>query len=440
MQELVNTIIAQYTIIRLIARGGMSEIYLARDLHTHQEVALKLVPTSHQANCQRFQREVRAVASLHHASILPALDYGEAGPWCYLATPYIPNGTLRHRTQAGPLPRDATGKYLNQVASALHYAHQQGIIHRDIKSSNILMRDRDSVYLADFGLVKNTFHVAESLTETGVLIGTAEYMAPELAEKEATELSDIYSLGIVLYEMLTGDVPFKGSTPVGTFMQHLSKQPPRPSQVNPNLPTAFDNVVLRTLAKEPACRYQSALDLAKAYQQVLAISGQGYTDDADDTHTTERVLGWRAETSVVRASSRCHKPSRRVAGAAVALVAVTSCLLGSSAYVLQGATGNPGVPLTKSVMQPQVTPVPPDDRITPSFTQTKPPKDTGHADPSASPAQPGTTATTSHTDAPAVPSKNRASQRKDASPSPDQSKGTNKSKNNGGGNGKGGDR
>ncbi len=345
MQELEGIVIAHYMLIRHIATGGMSDVYLARDLRTEQEVALKLVPVSNQESCRRFQREARVVAGLQHEDILPALDYGESDNWCYLVMPYIPNGTLRDLTERCPLEPDIAGKYLSQVASALHYAHRQGIIHRDIKASNILMRDTEGVYLADFGLLKNMTNVAESLTETGFLVGTAEYMAPELAEEEATELSDIYALGIVLYQMLTGDVPFKGSTPLGTFMQHLSKRPPCPSLINPDLPAAYDDVVLCALEKEPRRRYQSALELAAAYQRVL--DSQRYAND-------EKTTVLRARASIARMPSfHSNKPHRGFA-AAITVVALTSLLLGPSAYMFHDSKSNLTGSLTSGIVQPLI--------------------------------------------------------------------------------------
>ncbi|WP_161982544.1 serine/threonine protein kinase [Dictyobacter alpinus] len=344
----MNTVIAHYAITWHIAKGGMSNIYLARDIYTDQEVALKLVHTSHGEYCQRFQREAQVIASLQHEHILPALDYGEVGSWCYMVTPYVPNGTLRARTHDGPLSLDEAGKYLTQIASALHYAHQRGIVHRDVKSSNILMLNEDFVYLADFGLAKNMSSVAESLTESGFLVGTPEYMAPELAEEAATHLSDIYSLGIVLYQMLTGDVPFKGSTPVGTFMQHLSRQPARPSQVNPRLPTEVDNVVLRALAKEPAQRYQSALELAQAYQHMLDSSRQPYMDDNKDISALQTV------TPVVSASSQRRKQPRLIAGAAVVLAASAALALGAPSNIFHSMNIHPDSAITNSVIQSDI--------------------------------------------------------------------------------------
>jgi serine/threonine protein kinase len=335
MQELVNSVIAHYAIKKHLATGGMSNVYLAHDLFTEQEVALKLVPRSNQDFCQRFEREAYTVSSLHHEYILPALDYGEFDCWCYLATPYMPDGTLHDLLQEGALSLEKAGLYLEQIASALYYAHQQGIIHRDIKASNLLMREGDGVFLADFGLVKSLDSIAESLTETGFLVGTAEYMAPELAEEKATERSDIYALGVVLYQMLTGEMPFKGITPIGTFMQHLSKQPLPPSQVNPRVPAAFDSVVLRALEKQPERRYQSALELAQAYQHVLVSSTQL-------SITTIKKVNLSALVPTVRFSPPFRRKPRNKMLAAFALVTCLFLLsgLGISMSMFHGTEHN----------------------------------------------------------------------------------------------------
>ncbi|GHO68824.1 hypothetical protein KSC_077160 [Ktedonobacter sp. SOSP1-52] len=331
MRDIENTIIAHYAIQHYLAKGGMSEIYLARDLQTQQDVAIKMVHSSNEEYCRRFQREARAIASLQHEHILPALDYGEYGPWCYLVTPYIANGTLRDYMQREPFSLDEAGDYLAQIASALQHAHEHGIIHRDIKASNILMRDKNFAYLADFGLVKSLNDTAESLTESGYLIGTAEYMAPELAEEDASPASDIYSLGILLYQMLTGDVPFKGATPVSTFMKHLSERPPLPSRRNRNVPKEIEKVVLRALAKEPGLRYPSARAFAEAYQQALAAYKERI---ANDEKTTVHVVTLKAEaTEQGLTPGRTRRPTPALPALALALL--IPFLFGFSIYMLK---------------------------------------------------------------------------------------------------------
>jgi serine/threonine protein kinase len=269
--DIDNTIINHYRITRRFTRGGMAEIYLAEDIHTNQTVAVKVVRNNNADFFERFRREVKIIAALNHEHILPALDCGEHGEWCYMVTPYIEYGTLstllaRH----GPLTPTDAGEILGQLASALDFAHEHGVVHRDIKPSNVLMRDRHFAYLADFGLVKSV-GAAHSLTQSGFLVGTPEYMAPELVEWPATPTSDTYALGIVLYQMLTGHVPFRGDSPVSIVWKHLQNLPEPPSNFNPAIPYPIEQVILNALEKDPRKRFQKPSDLYHAYQRALGL-------------------------------------------------------------------------------------------------------------------------------------------------------------------------
>ncbi len=268
MPGLEGQTLHHYHIQRRLARGGMSEIYLASDTQTSRTVAIKVVNNSNKDYCERFQREVAAIATLSHDHILPAFDYGEYDSWCYMVTPYIEDGTLDDRLAQGPLSVKEAGKILAQLASALQFAHDHGILHRDIKPSNVLMRDGEHVYLTDFGLVKKVGE-DHNITLTGYLIGTPEYMAPELADGCLTTSSDIYALGILLYQMLTGCVPFKGSTSIGTYLKHIRELPVPPSVLNPAIPPSIERVVLRALEKDPHQRFRTACEFSQAYQQAL---------------------------------------------------------------------------------------------------------------------------------------------------------------------------
>ena len=258
--------IAHYQLEHLLARGGMSVVYLARDIQTDQQVAIKLVHASEHDYYERFQREANTLASLENEHILPIFDYGAYDSWFYMTMPYIEHGSLRDRLAKGPLSLQEAETLLIQLVDAVQYAHEHGILHRDIKPSNILLRDGKHVYLADFGLVKHIEEMSD-LTQTNCMIGTPEYMAPELAEHPATASSDIYALGVVSYFMLTGHVPFKSNTPLGVYWKHLHEQPIAPSVYNQALPLSTDQVILRALAKDPERRYQSAKSFLEAYQE-----------------------------------------------------------------------------------------------------------------------------------------------------------------------------
>lgn len=270
MPGLEGTSLGRYSLKRRLGRGGMAEVYLATDERMHRDVAIKIVSSSHSEFAERFSREAQAMGKLHHDHILPAYDYGEQEPWHYLVMPYIAHGTLSDLLHKDALSLEHAGELLEQVARGLHYAHQQGLLHRDIKPSNILLRDDHYAYLADFGLAR-VLEGTSDLTQTGTLLGTPEYMAPELAEGPATIGSDIYALAIVLYHMLSGRVPFRGETGISTFWKHLREQPQPPSYFNSNTPEAVDKVLIRALEKEPSRRYPTALALSQAYQD--AISG-----------------------------------------------------------------------------------------------------------------------------------------------------------------------
>ncbi len=277
MPGLEGTTLGRYHIQRPLGRGGMAEVYLAHDEQMHRDVAIKVVHWSQADAIERFQREVEAVGALMHDHILPAFDYGEQESWSYLVMPYIEHGTLRERLKTqGPLTQEAAGLLLEQIVSALHYAHDHGMLHRDIKSSNILLRHDSYAYLADFGLAK-AMEGGSDLTQTGYIMGTPEYMAPELAEQPASISSDIYALGVLLYEMVTGHVPFQGSMPMAVLVKHMHEQPVRPSLLNPAITLHVEQVILCALEKEPSRRFKTPQALAQAYRQALTASEQSAT-------------------------------------------------------------------------------------------------------------------------------------------------------------------
>jgi serine/threonine protein kinase len=273
MLELNEKTLAHYTIQRRLAQGGMSQVFLAYDEHEKRNVAIKAVNRCEDDYVVRFRREVKTLSTLNHSHILPVYEYGEHGSWYYCVMPHIEHGTLRERMSEKAFTLEEAGAILEQIASALQFAHEHGILHRDIKPSNILLKDEQYVYLADFGLVKD---IAEGsgLTQTGCLIGTPEYMAPELAEAPASTSCDIYALGILLYQLLTGYPPFKGNTPMATYMKHINEQPKPPSQLNPAITYPIEQVILRAIEKDPERRYPTAQALAEAYAQALVATRQ----------------------------------------------------------------------------------------------------------------------------------------------------------------------
>lgn len=276
MLEARESIIAgRYRLLRRLRRGGMSEVFLSIDEQTQQQVALKLVSSDSLDCFKRLKREIRVLSKLSHKHILPILDYGEWREYAYLVMPYMKHGTLREQLAQSPLAQETAGNILSQVANALQYAHEQGVLHRDIKASNVLLDsvEDDTVYLADFGLAKVPGEGSD-VTQTGCLIGTPEYMAPELVTMPESRSSDLYALGILLYQMLTGQLPFTGTSPIAICWKHIEEAPPLPSSLNPTIPPAVEAVILRAIDKDPARRFPDPRSLAAEYEWALHSSEQ----------------------------------------------------------------------------------------------------------------------------------------------------------------------
>ena len=263
----------RYRLQQCLHHGSMSDVYLASDECDQQEVAIKLVCNDQPEATQRLQHEIRTLRTLQHEHIVPILDHGAYEGYDYLVMPYIKQGTLRDCLAQGRLTQEEAGHILVQVTSALHCAHQQGIVHRDLKPSNILLdcTTHQHVYLADFNLAKE-MGKGSDLTETGIVIGTPTYMAPELIEKPESVSSDIYALGVLLYRILTGQVPFSGSSSLAVLWKHAHELPVPPSSLNPAISAQVEQVILRALRKDPQQRFLSAEALAQAYTHALRSS------------------------------------------------------------------------------------------------------------------------------------------------------------------------
>ncbi len=276
----------RYRLLRRIGRGGMGEVWLGEDPRLHRQVAIKMLPSHNQGDreyLQRFEREAQAAAALNHPHILPVHDYGEQvlpnrQAITYIVMPYLSGGSLEDRLSALAdthrlMPPQEALTVLAQAAEAIDYAHAQGIIHRDIKPANMLLRGDDWLMLADFGIAR-MLSEQERLTQTGTGFGTAEYMAPEQAQGKAVPASDIYSLAVIAYRLLSGHLPFQAETPYATTIQHIIMPPPSPRQFNPTLSLATEQVLLQGLAKDPSQRPPSAHALVASLQQ--AVTGAPY--------------------------------------------------------------------------------------------------------------------------------------------------------------------
>ncbi len=282
---LIGTVLGTCTLQKLVGQGGMGAVFLAQQSRPRRQVAVKVLlpmtplsPNQLVAFLERFRRETDAAASLEHPNITPVHEYGEQDGLAYLVMPYISGGTLRDELEReGPLPLGKVANYLEQIAAALDFAHKHGVIHRDIKPANILKTQEGRLLLTDFGLVKIVTSDASlqvRLTGAGAPVGTPDYMAPEqVIGEEVDARADLYSLGVILYQMVTGTTPFQGETPMQIAAQHLQAQPPAPQMFRPDLPMAVEQVILRSLAKRPSERYLKAEDLSNAFNAALASAG-----------------------------------------------------------------------------------------------------------------------------------------------------------------------
>lgn len=270
-------ILGSYRLIERIGRGGMGEVYRAEHLKLGREDAIKLLPANLVGEAdflKRFEREASSAANLRHPHILPVYEYGEQDDVPYLVMPYIKGGTLKDRLERGDVTPGQIARYLTQVAEALDFAHTRGIVHRDVKPANILIDEHDQAYLADFGIAK-ALEGTESLTRTGMGVGTPEYMAPEQAQGRADPRSDLYALGIMCYQLIIGRVPYSGQSTVDILMKHL--QEPIPLEplrgMNPAAARAFGPILERALAKDPNRRFQTGRELLQTLNAAIAQTG-----------------------------------------------------------------------------------------------------------------------------------------------------------------------
>jgi serine/threonine protein kinase len=266
-----GTALGAYVITARIGRGGMASVYQAHHPALDRNVAIKVLWDSlaeQSSFLERFRREARAASRLRHPNILTVYDFGESDGIAYMVTELLPGGTLADRL-GRPLPYTEILRVLRAIGAALDVAHEAGLIHRDVKPSNILFTRDGEPVLADFGIAR-LVEPEDSLTLEGALIGTPHYMAPEMASGGgASEASDLYSLGVVLYEMLVGEPPFPRETPIAVVRAHIHEPPPSLAERNPSAPQGMDAVVRRVLSKDPARRYQSGAALAMAFEDAL---------------------------------------------------------------------------------------------------------------------------------------------------------------------------
>ena len=288
---LIGKTLGQFEILEAIGQGGMAMVYKARQPAMNRIVALKVLSTPMAVNpafLARFKQEAQMIASLEHAHILPVYDMGEQEGWVFIAMRYMSHGTLTSRIAQGPIPLKDVSKWIEQIGSALDYAHQRGVIHRDVKPSNVLLDAQGNAFLADFGIAKWS-EGSISLTGSGV-IGTPQYMSPEQGQGLKIDgRSDEYSLAVMAYEMIIGRPPFDAETPLAIVLKHITEPLTPPISINPRVPQAVSDVISKALSKDPDDRYPTTAAFAQALSAVIAAGAIGGTLPLPSAAPTEAV-------------------------------------------------------------------------------------------------------------------------------------------------------
>jgi len=335
-------IAGRFRIIDLIGRGGMGEVYKAEDLRLHRTVALKFLPDDtarHAHALERFQLEAQAASALNHPNICTVYDISEESGRAFIAMEFLDGRSLKDLIAGHPLPIDRVLEISIAIAGALDAAHAKGIIHRDIKPDNIFINDRGDVKILDFGLAKllrsssspqdATVSEHTELTQHGAALGTVAYMSPEQARGEKLDVrTDLFSFGLVIYEMATGQPAFSGSTSAIIFASLLNDTPRRPSEINPEVPTGLEQIISNALEKDRAVRYQRASDMRSDLQRVLR--GTQRNGSVSLLSDSDKTL-WAKEAAP-------PKPRRRQYAAYAAAAAMILALVGVALWVFRPRT------------------------------------------------------------------------------------------------------
>lgn len=370
--ELIGRVIGKYRIEVFLGGGGQAKVYKAYHPALDTYVAIKILPpyfAAEEGFVERFKQEARVIARLCHPNIVTVYDFGEEQGLTYIVMDYGEGGTLASRL-GRPLPLDTTLHIVEQIGRALDCAHSQGVIHRDVKPGNVLMAREDWVLLSDFGIAR-VMETTVRLTRTGVGIGTPEYMSPEQGQGLPVDgRSDLYSLGILLYEMLTGCVPFKAETPFGTVLKHVTEPPPPPRIHNPNIPEAIETVIVKALAKQPEERYPSAGAMLQALHEALTPTPALPRQQGREITPTQTIVPVRREPTPVPAAPPVARPRLALPfNPALLLLPVVALVLIVGGILLtrqgskeqgtreQGTSSTP-VPMHTPTRAPTETPIP----------------------------------------------------------------------------------
>ncbi|MGU3503272.1 serine/threonine-protein kinase [Mycobacterium sp. C31M] len=354
----------RYELVELLGQGGMGEVWRAYDTVTDREVAVKLLPPHLAGDAvfqERFRREARAAAGLNNPHVVPIHDFGEINGRLFVDMRLVEGVDLGTLLKAGPLPPRRAVRIVEQVALALFAAHRIGLVHRDVKPSNILVAEDDFAYLIDFGIARTAEDAG--LTETGAAVGTWAYMAPErFATGEADARADVYALTCVLYEALTGHAPFRGKTLEQIATAHMFAPPPHPSAIVPQLGPEMDRVINTGMAKQPESRYGSTRDLATAAR--AAIGSEVPTQVATPVQTPHPPAGFADAATQHRAPAPQNPPPppparrRRIVLAATAAALVVIVAVVVAAVVVTGGSDAPTPTASPTAPAPNSTPRP----------------------------------------------------------------------------------
>ncbi|MFN8570329.1 MAG: serine/threonine-protein kinase, partial [Kouleothrix sp.] len=279
IEERLAQVVKGYELREVLGEGGYGVVYRAYQPQVGREVAVKIILpqyANHPEFIRRFESEAQLVARLEHPYIVPLYDYWREPDGAFLVMRWLRGGSLYEALQRGPLAAAALGRLIEQIGGALTVAHRRGVVHRDLKPANILLDEDGNAYLADFGIAKDLGkQVSPYQTDQTSVVGSPAYLAPEQVKAEAiTPQTDIYSLGVMLYEILTGQLPFQAPTPIALMFKHINEPMPALGQMRPDLPAAVNAVIQRATAKQPAARYADVATMLAELRQSL-----GYTPD-----------------------------------------------------------------------------------------------------------------------------------------------------------------
>lgn len=291
--SLIGTILGGYEIIEELGQGGMATVYRGRQISMDREVAIKVMPPqflNQPTSLDRFKQEASIVARLQHRAIVPVHDYGEHDGIPYIVMRLMDSGSVEELLADGPVPLGKTLQFLDQIAPALDYAHREGVLHRDLKPSNILLDTNDDAYITDFGIARILTSNTKPLTTTGV-VGTPSYMSPEQAQgHELDNRSDLYALGVVLFEMCTGIRPFDGDTPYSVAFKHVTEPPPSACAINSDLPHVVERVLYKALAKDRDLRFQTASEMVEALRAAIEEGAAPPASELEQIRETDPSL------------------------------------------------------------------------------------------------------------------------------------------------------